>query len=70
MILQIIRAPFFDVLRTKEQQGYMVDCLVRRANGTQGIKFVIESSKHPEYIEERIRRFLISMQVSFWGLIP
>ncbi|KAL7014553.1 hypothetical protein ACKWTF_016003 [Chironomus riparius] len=62
LILQIIRAPFFDILRTKEQQGYMVDCLIRRANGTQGIKFVIESSKHPEYIEERIKRFLISMQ--------
>ncbi|KAG5669690.1 hypothetical protein PVAND_017573 [Polypedilum vanderplanki] len=61
LILQIIRASFFDVLRTQEQQGYLVDCIVRRVNGTQGIKFVVESSKHPEYIEERIKIFLITM---------
>lgn len=61
LVLQILKAPFFDVLRTQEQQGYLVDCLIRRTNGTQGIKFVVESTKHPEFIEERIRMFLISM---------
>lgn len=45
----------------KEQQGYMVDCLVRRANGAQGIKFVVESTKHPGYIEQRIFSFLTLM---------
>lgn len=39
----------------------MVDCLVRRANGAQGIKFVVESTKHPEFIEQRILSFLTMM---------
>lgn len=39
----------------------MVDCLVRRANGAQGIKFVVESTKQPEYIEQRIASFLNMM---------
>lgn len=47
----------------QEQQGYLVDCLVRRVNGSQGIKFVVESTKHPDYIEQRISRFLSSMTV-------
>lgn len=40
----------------------MVDCLVRRANGAQGIKFVVESTKNPEYIENRISAFLTMME--------
>lgn len=48
----------------QEQQGYLVDCLIRRANGAQGIKFVVESTKHPEYIEQRISNFLKMMTVS------
>jgi insulysin len=47
----------------QEQQGYVVDSLIRRANGAQGIKFVVESSKHPDYIEPRIVRFLEAMTV-------
>jgi secreted Zn-dependent insulinase-like peptidase len=50
----------------QEQQGYVVDSLVRRANGAQGIKFVVESSKHPDYIEPRIVRFLDAMTVRIW----
>lgn len=49
---------------SQEQQGYLVDCLIRRSNNTQGIKFVVESAKHPEYIEQRIARFLEVMGVS------
>ncbi|CRL00867.1 CLUMA_CG014118, isoform A [Clunio marinus] len=61
LVLQMLKEPFFNVLRTQEQQGYLVDCLVRRANGTQGIKFVVESSKHLDYIAHRIENFLTSM---------
>ena len=39
----------------------MVDCLVRRANGAQGIKFVVESTKNPMYIENRVSSFLTTM---------
>lgn len=39
----------------------MVDCLIRRTNGAQGIKFVIESTKNPMYIENRISSFLATM---------
>lgn len=60
---QILRAEFFDALRTKEQQGYVVDCILRRSHGNHGIKFIVESLKKPEYIEGRIKRFLMTMRV-------
>lgn len=50
---------------SQEQQGYLVDCLIRRSNNTHGIKFVVESTKHPEYIDQRITSFLATMTNDF-----
>jgi secreted Zn-dependent insulinase-like peptidase len=58
----------FKYLNLQEQQGYMVDCIIRRANGAQGIKFVVESTKHPDFIEQRIHSFLSMMTDEISGM--
>lgn len=53
---QIISEPCFTVLRTDEQLGYIVWSGLRRTNGTQGLRLIVQSDKHPQYVEERMDR--------------
>ncbi|PIK49484.1 putative insulin-degrading enzyme isoform X5 [Apostichopus japonicus] len=62
LFCQIISEPCFDMLRTKEQLGYIVFSGVRRSNGVQGLRFVIQSDKPPQYLDHRIEAFLVSMK--------
>ncbi|XP_028391087.1 insulin-degrading enzyme-like [Dendronephthya gigantea] len=59
---KIISESCFDILRTKEQLGYIVVSGVRRANGVQGLRFIIQSDKAPTYLDKRVENFLIIMQ--------
>ncbi|XP_065058104.1 insulin-degrading enzyme-like [Rhopilema esculentum] len=55
---QLIADKCFDQLRTQEQLGYIVFSGVRRANGVQGLRFIIQSEKNPAILDERIEAFL------------
>ncbi|XP_054168721.1 insulin-degrading enzyme-like [Oppia nitens] len=58
LINQLLSEPFFNILRTQEQLGYLTYCTLRRANGVQGISFVIQSDCLPQYLNERIEAFI------------
>ena len=58
---QIINEPCFNILRTKEQLGYIVFSGVRRASGVQGLRVIVQSDRHPDYLDTRIEAFLHSM---------
>lgn len=60
---QILCEPCYNTLRTKEQLGYIVFCGSRKANGVQGIRFIVQSTRHPAYVEGRIESFLDGMTV-------
>lgn len=45
LAMQILKEPCFNVLRTQEQLGYIVFSGVRRANGVQGLRFIVQSEK-------------------------
>lgn len=69
LMAQIVSEPFFNILRTKEQLGYIVHSGVLRSNGTQGIRFIVQSDKSPDYLEARteayvnhIEEMLVNMQ--------
>ncbi len=62
LLAQVIHEPCFDVLRTKEQLGYIVWSGVRRACGVQGLRVIVQSDRHPAYLDERIEHFLSSME--------
>ncbi|XP_012261292.2 insulin-degrading enzyme isoform X2 [Athalia rosae] len=61
LLVQIISEPCFNTLRTKEQLGYIVFSGIRRTNGAQGLRVIVQSDKHPQYVEQRIEAFLNSM---------
>lgn len=37
---------------------------VRRSNGVQGLRVIIQSDRSPDYVERRVEAFLNSMDVS------
>eukprot|EP00794_Sanderia_malayensis_P007262 gene7262-8072_t len=60
LFAQLISEKCFDQLRTQEQLGYIVFSGIRRANGVQGLRFIIQSEKVPSMLDERIEDFLKS----------
>ncbi|KAG7155866.1 Insulin-degrading enzyme-like [Homarus americanus] len=61
LLCQIFAEPAFDELRTKEQLGYIVWCGIRRANGTQGLRVIVQGDRHPQYLDSRVEAFLHKM---------
>ncbi|KAF7987713.1 hypothetical protein HCN44_003576 [Aphidius gifuensis] len=61
LLVQLISEPCFNVLRTKEQLGYIVFSGVLRTNGAQGLRIIVQSDKHPNYVEKRIDEFVKSI---------
>lgn len=55
---QIAQNEFFDQLRTKEQLGYVVRCLLRFINNTHFITFEVQSTKATDFLEQRIKTFV------------
>lgn len=43
-------------------KGYIVFSGPRRANGVQGLRFIIQSEKAPHYLESRVEAFLHTME--------
>lgn len=58
LFAQLAQEPAFDTLRTKEQLGYIVWSGTRRSGGAQGFRVIIQSDRHPAYLDERIENFL------------
>ncbi|XP_059607534.1 insulin-degrading enzyme [Phlebotomus argentipes] len=61
LVVQILSEPCNNVLRTKEQLGYIVFCSARKINGVQGVRMLVQSSQPTAYVEERMELFLDSM---------
>ncbi|XP_065170967.1 insulin-degrading enzyme isoform X2 [Atheta coriaria] len=61
LFAHIIQEPCFNELRTKQQLGYIVFSGMRRSNGVQGLRIIVQSDRHPEYVDERIEEFLRNM---------
>lgn len=55
---QIINENCYNQLRTQEQLGYIVFSGVRRSNGAQGLRVIVQSDRHPVYLDQRIESFL------------
>lgn len=64
ILTQILTEPAFNILRTKEQLGYIVSCSAWSLPGAseRGIRVVIQSEKTPGYLEDRVEAFLDGMR--------
>ncbi|WWD20389.1 hypothetical protein CI109_104865 [Kwoniella shandongensis] len=55
---QIASEPCFNVLRTKQQLGYIVDGHASASQGAMGYTVLVQSEKSPVFVETRIEAFL------------
>ncbi|KAK7017923.1 metalloprotease [Paramarasmius palmivorus] len=64
LLTQIMTEPAFNVLRTKEQLGYIVSCggLLLPGSTLKGIRVIVQSEKTPGYLEKRVEAFLDYMK--------
>ena len=64
MIAHIISEPAFNVLRTREQLGYIVAAGHWQLNGggQSGIGILVQSERDPVYLEARVDAFLCEMR--------
>ena len=59
LFAKMIKEPAMDQLRTKETLGYIVWSGVRCVRGdVQGIRVLVQGSREPAYLNERIEAFL------------
>ncbi|KHJ91249.1 peptidase M16 inactive domain protein [Oesophagostomum dentatum] len=58
LLVQLLREPAFNQLRTLEQLGYIVWTGSRLSSGTLGLQFIVQGPKNPDFVLERIEAFL------------
>ncbi|KAJ7074118.1 Metalloenzyme, LuxS/M16 peptidase-like protein [Mycena amicta] len=72
LLVQLLQEPAFNVLRTKEQLGYIVSCSGWILTGSveKGIRFIVQSEKMPGYLEDRVEAFLETMKTTIEEMSP
>ncbi|KAI5449830.1 metalloprotease [Naganishia albida] len=58
LLARLLDQPVFDILRTKEQLGYLVFSSVRGSVGSIGIRILLQSQNPAAFLETRIEAFL------------
>lgn len=59
LFAQIINEPCFDILRTKEQLGYIVFSSASVIDSIHGLQVTIQSTHRPPYLNSRIEDFFV-----------
>ncbi|KAG8823841.1 hypothetical protein FRC19_003029 [Serendipita sp. 401] len=54
----MVSEPFFSMMRTKEQLGYNVSSSIWNETASGGVRFRIQSTRHPDFLESRIDFFI------------
>ena len=62
LLQQVLKDAAFNTLRTQESLGYVVHTTVQSGTEYIGLAFVVQSEKHPKYVESRINAFLLKMK--------
>ncbi|KAK7038049.1 insulin-degrading enzyme [Favolaschia claudopus] len=72
LLVQILQEPAFNVLRTKEQLGYIVSCSgwLLAGQSEKGLRIVVQSEKRPGYLEDRVEAFLEEMKGTIEEMTP
>ncbi|KAF8643775.1 hypothetical protein AX16_008794 [Volvariella volvacea WC 439] len=72
LLARIMSEPAFNILRTKEQLGYIVQLgpWASQDNAEKGIRLLVQSEKNPGYLEERVEAFLYEMKQIIESMEP
>ncbi|GAA6021682.1 hypothetical protein JCM11491_001357 [Sporobolomyces phaffii] len=57
VLAHIVSEPLFDVLRAKEQLGYIVSSGPRKSIGFMGLRVIVQSERDARFVESRIDAF-------------
>lgn len=70
LLTQILSEPAFNVLRTREQLGYIVSCGQWNTPGSAevGMRIIVQSERTPAYLEERVDAFLDEILETLKGM--
>ncbi|XP_022689260.1 insulin-degrading enzyme-like [Varroa jacobsoni] len=58
ILCRLIDEPVFNILRTKEQLGYIVSCETKLSYGTLGLFVLVQSNLPSSYVFDRIETFI------------
>jgi insulysin len=63
LLSHLLSEPAFNILRTKEQLGYIVSCApwTLLGDGESGMRIIVQSERGPIYLERRVDAFLRGM---------
>jgi len=72
LLIHMMSEPAFDILRTKEQLGYVVFCSELQLSGASllGLRLVVQSERSPAYLEQRVEAFFDIMKSKFEDMQP
>ncbi|KAG1891434.1 Metalloenzyme, LuxS/M16 peptidase-like protein [Suillus subluteus] len=72
LLIHMMSEPAFDILRTKEQLGYVVFCSELQLSGASllGLRLVVQSQRNPAYLEQRVEAFLDTMKSKIEDMEP
>lgn len=72
LLTHMMSEPAFDILRTKEQLGYVVFCSELPLPGASrlGMRLVVQSERSPAYLEQRVEAFLDVMKSKIEDMQP
>lgn len=72
LLIHMMSEPAFDILRTKEQLGYIVFCSELQLSGASllGLRLVVQSERNPAYLEQRVETFLDTMKSKIEEMEP
>ena len=70
LLTQIMSEPAFNILRTREQLGYIVACgqWASPGHAEVGVRIIVQSERAPAYLEERVDAFLDEMLATLEGM--
>ncbi|OCH92098.1 insulin-degrading enzyme [Obba rivulosa] len=72
LLAQILAEPAFNILRTREQLGYIVSCSQWTSSGESelGLRILVQSERGPGYLEGRVDAFLDEMKEKIETMSP
>jgi len=72
LLMHMMSEPAFDILRTKEQLGYIVFCSQLQLSGASllGLRLVVQSERSPAYLEQRVEAFMDIMKSKIETMQP
>lgn len=68
LLARLAKAPVFDILRTKEQLGYVVFSSARTLSGSMGFQILLQSEKPSAFLEARVEAFLDHFKAFLKGM--